>query len=216
MKFEKVDWAPRAWIAALLLGTSLTVSAADAPLDMAKAKQTAETLCVGCHGADGNSPVPTYPKLAGQIPQYLVKQLREFKPDANGKQVRENAIMAGFASMLSDEDMQAIAAHFSAQTLQPAIAKDRELATVGQKLWRGGDASRGVPACAACHGPAGAGLPAQYPRLSGQSQEYTEDQLKKFRSGERANDAQSMMRSIAVKLTDPEIKALADYIAGLR
>lgn len=186
-----------------------------APVDSAKAKQTAEQVCAGCHGADGNSQIPTNPKLAGQQPEYMLKQLQNFKGGPNGPE-RANAIMTGMAAALSDTDMQGLAQYFASQKLQPEAAKSKETIDLGQQIWRAGIASKGVPACAACHGPAGAGLPAQFPRLSGQFADYTEAQLKLFRSGERANDPNRMMRMIAIKMTDPEIKAVSDYAAGLR
>lgn len=186
-----------------------------APVDLAKAKQTAEQICAGCHGADGNSQIAANPKLAGQHPEYIAKQLKNFKGGANGPD-RANPIMTGMAAALSDEDMVGLGQYFSTQTLKPEAAKSKESIVLGQQIWRAGIASKGVPACAACHGPAGAGLPAQFPRLSGQFAEYTDAQLKLFRSGERANDANKMMRMIAIKMTDPEIKAVSDYAAGLR
>jgi len=186
-----------------------------APADLAKAKQTAEQVCAGCHGAGGNSQIPTNPKLAGQQPEYLAKQLKNFKGGANGPD-RANPIMTGMAAALSEEDMAGLAQYFSAQALQPEAAKSKDTINLGQQIWRAGIASKGIPACAACHGPAGAGLPAQFPRLSGQFADYTEAQLKLFRSGERANDPNRMMRMIAIKMTDPEIKAVSDYAAGLR
>jgi cytochrome c553 len=135
----------------------------------------------------------------------------------NGKPaLRDNAIMAGMAAGLSDDDIKNLAAYFSQQKLKPATAKDEKLVAEGQKLWRQGDFSKGVPSCAGCHGPTGAGLPAQYPALAGQYADYTEDQLKKFRVDERANDAEKVMRTIAAKLSDRQIKAVAEYAAGLR
>ena len=124
--------------------------------------------------------------------------------------------MGGMAAPLSDEDMKNVSAWFASQKLAPAAAKDDKQIALGQKLWRQGDFKKGVPACAGCHGPSGAGLPAQYPRLSGQFAEYTEAQLKSFRSEERANDPEKMMRTIAAKLSDVEIKAVSEYAAGLR
>lgn len=184
--------------------------------DLAKAKQTAEQVCAACHGADGNSAIAVNPKLAAQHAAYLEKQLINFKP-ANGKPAeRNNAIMAGMVAALTPEDMKALALYFSQQKLKPEVAKNKATVEFGQKIWRSGDASKGIPACAGCHGPAGAGLPAQYPRLAGQFADYTEAQLKAFRDGVRANDPSSMMRAIAVRMTDPEIKAVSDYIAGLR
>ncbi|MDD3352731.1 c-type cytochrome [Zoogloea sp.] len=208
----------RSLLLSLLLATG-AVQAQDktaAQPDLAKAKLTAEQICGACHGADGNSQIPANPKLAGQHAEYLYKQLRNFKGENGQPAERNNGIMAGMVAGLSDADMKGLAAHFSSQTLKPEVAKNKDSITLGQKLWRAGDVSRGIPACAACHGPAGAGLPAQYPRLAGQFAEYTETQLKSFRAGERANDPNKMMRTIALKMTDPEIKAVADYAAGLR
>ncbi len=198
----------------LLLAGSL--QAQDQAPDLAKAKQTAETICAGCHGADGNSQLAANPKLAGQHEDYLFKQLREFKGWNGAAPVRENAVMGAMVAGLEEADMKALAKHFASSELKPEPAKNIETVDLGQKIWRAGIASKGVPACAACHGPAGAGLPAQYPRISGQFAEYTEAQLKGFRDGVRANDPNRMMRMIAIKMTDPEIKAVADYAAGLR
>jgi len=201
-----------------LLACTQTAFAADAPatkLDLAKAKQTAETVCVACHGADGNSIIPQNPKLAGQVPEYIYKQLHNFKSWDGKPAERSNPVMSGMAAPLEDADMKALAAYFASQQPKPGEAKDRKSVELGQKIWRGGIAAKGVPACAGCHGPAGAGLPAQFPRLAGQHEEYTEAQLKAFRAEERANDPNKMMRTIALKLTDVEMKAVADYIAGL-
>lgn len=204
---------------ALLLAATFNVNAADqapAKADPAKAKPIAESVCVGCHGVDGNSPAAPNPNLAGQHAAYIAKQLSNFKPVGDKPALRDNAIMAGMAAGLSDEDIRNLAAYFSQQKLTPAVAKDEKLIAEGQKLWRMGDFEKGVPACAGCHGPAGAGLPAQYPALAGQYAEYTEDQLKKFRAGERGNDPEKMMRMIAAKLSDQQMKAVAEYAAGLR
>ena len=204
---------------AVLLAASFSAFAneeAHAKVDLAKAKQIAESICVACHGADGNSALATNPNLAGQIPEYLQKQLSNFR-SVNGKPaVRENPIMGGMAAGLAEEDLKSLAVYFSQQKLKPATPADEKLVAEGQKLWRTGDFERGVPACAGCHGVAGAGLPAQYPRLAGQYAEYTETQLKSFRLGERANDAEKVMRSIAGKLSDRQIKAAAEYAASLR
>lgn len=199
----------------LLAAGSLHAEDKAAQPDLAKAKQTAEQVCAGCHGADGNSQIATNPKLAGQHSEYIFKQLKNFKGGANGPD-RANPIMTGMASALSEQDMEGLAQYFGSQKLQPESAKSKDTIEQGQKIWRAGIASKGVPACAACHGPAGAGLPAQFPRLSGQFADYTEAQLKLFRSGERANDPNKMMRLIAIKMTDPEIKAVSDFAAGLR
>lgn len=202
----------------LLLATG-AVQAQDkaaAQPDLAKAKQTAEQVCGACHGTDGNSQIPTNPKLAGQHAEYLNKQLKNFKSEGGKPAERANAIMGGMVAALSEDDMKGLATYFAGQQLKPESAKNKASIELGQKLWRAGDIKRGIPACAACHGPAGAGLPAQYPRLSGQFADYTEAQLKAFRAGERANDPAKMMRTIALKMTDPEIKAVADFAAGLR
>jgi cytochrome c553 len=184
--------------------------------DPAKGGQIVTQVCAACHAADGNSVMPANPKLAGQFPEYLVKQLMNFKP-ADGKPAeRNNAVMMGMASTLTSmDDMRNVAAFFAAQTPKPGAATDKDLVAAGQKLYRGGNMSTGVPACAGCHGPIASGIPAQYPRLSGQYAEYTVSQLMAFRSGERANDPQQMMRTVAARLSDQEIKAVADYIAGL-
>ncbi len=165
--------------------------------------------CVACHGADGNSGTPTFPKLAQQHPQYIVKQLKEFK---SGK--RDNAVMKGFATALSDGDMKNIAAWLASKQAKTGFAKDKDLVGLGEKIYRGGIADRQVAACSGCHSPNGAGIPAQYPRLSGQHADYAVAQLTAFRDGVRKNGA--MMTQVAAKLNDREIKALADYMAGLR
>lgn len=184
--------------------------------DPAKGQAIATQVCVACHAADGNSIAPANPKLAGQFPEYLHKQLVNFKPQGAKKAERENPIMAGMVANLSPEDMKNLAAYYAGQKLKPAAAKDKALAAAGQKLWRGGNAETGVPACAGCHGPDGSGIPAQYPRLSGQYSEYIEAQLKAFQGGLRANDLNGMMRGVAARMTDKEMKAVAEYAAGLR
>ena len=177
--------------------------------DLAKAEATYNAVCVACHGVDGNSAVTANPKLAQQHPEYLIKQLQEYK---SGK--RNNAIMKGFASMLSADDMRGMAYFMTAKTAKPGFAKDKELVALGERIYRGGIADRQVPACAACHSPNGAGMPAQYPRLGGQHAEYTAGQLTSFRDGIRKNNLQ--MTQVAAKMNDREIKAVSDYIAGLR
>ncbi|NQW92699.1 MAG: cytochrome c4 [Polaromonas sp.] len=176
--------------------------------DLAKG-QASFAVCAGCHGADGNSGTPAYPKLAQQHPEYLVKQLQEYK---SGK--RANAIMLGFATALTEEDMKNIAYWVATNKAKPGAATDKDLATLGERIYRGGIQDRQIAACAGCHSPNGAGIPAQYPRVSGQHAEYTAAQLTYFRDGIRKNNLQ--MTQNAAKLNDREIKALADYIAGLR
>jgi cytochrome c553 len=184
--------------------------------DAAKAQQIAGQVCAACHAADGNSVAAANPKIAGQIPEYLHKQLADFKGQGGKKPVRESAIMTPMVANLSEADMKNLAAFYSGQQIKPAAASDRDLATLGQKIWRGGNAASGVPACAGCHGPSGAGMPTQYPRLSGQFAEYIAAQLKLFRDGGRANDPNGMMRGVAARLTEREIRAVAEYAAGLR
>lgn len=184
--------------------------------DAAKGKEIATTVCIACHGADGNSPTSANPKLAGQHAGYLFKQMKNFKAGPDGKSERVNAIMNGMIAPYTEEQMKDLAAYFSSQKQNGGEAKNRETLDLGKKLYRAGDASKGLPACAACHGPAGAGMPAQFPRIAGQFAEYTEKQLKAFRDSTRANDPNKMMRMVTLKMTDAEIKAVSDYVAGLR
>jgi cbb3-type cytochrome c oxidase subunit III len=195
-------------LAASSLALANDAPAAPAKADPAKGAALYGAVCTSCHGADGNSGAPTFPKLAQQHPEYIVKQLIEFK---SGK--RANAIMSGFASALSEDDMRNIAAFVGSKSAKPGFAKDKALATLGEKIYRGGIADRQIPACAGCHSPTGAGIPAQYPRLAGQHADYTVSQLTQFRGGIRLNSLQ--MGQVAAKLNDKEINALADYIAGL-
>lgn len=185
-------------------------------VDTARGKEIASTVCVACHSADGNSVIANNPKLAGQGSGYLYKQLSNFKASEGKPPERLSPIMNGMVAGLSDSDMKSVAAYFAAQSRVSEVAKNRETVEYARQLFRAGDASKGLPACAGCHGPSGAGIPKQYPRLSGQFSEYTEAQLRSFRAAERSNDPNKMMRNIALRMTDPEIKALADYIAGLR
>lgn len=179
--------------------------------DATKAQKIVNDVCAACHAADGNSSNPAYPVLAGQSPEYIAKQLQEFKSGA-----RKNAIMAPNVTKLSADDMLNLAAYFSAQQPKPRQAKDASLIAEGQKIYKGGNAGSGVPACASCHGPTGAGIPTQFPRLGGQHAKYTLSQLKNFRSGDRSNDGGKMMQVITRKMTDQEMKAVAEYINGLR
>lgn len=205
-----------------LIGVSLAVySTAAYPqsisvkLDLARGKAIATQVCISCHGAEGSGATGLAPNLAGQHMDYLYKQLVDYKakPGAQAPK-RNNPIMASFAAVLSEQDMWDVSAYFAALPERLAVAHNKEMAELGQKIWRGGIAEKGVPACAACHGPAGAGIPVQYPRLAGQWQDYTIAQLQAFQQGERANN--DPMQAIAERLSDKEIKALADYIAGLR
>ncbi|MEW6165492.1 MAG: c-type cytochrome [Pseudomonadota bacterium] len=183
--------------------------------DAAKGQPIASAVCGACHGADGNSLSSANPKLAGQHAAYLFKQMKDFKAGGEGQSGRMNPIMNGMIAPYTEEQMKDFAAYFAAQKQTGDTLKNRDTLALGQKLYRAGDASKGLPACAACHGPTGAGLPAQFPRIGGQFAEYTEAQLKAFRLSERANDPNKMMQMVAVKMTDAEIRAVADYIAGL-
>jgi cytochrome c553 len=196
-----------------------------AKTDPTKGKAIVEAVCGACHGADGNSSIAANPKLAGQHAEYLVKQMREFKAAEGATPKRVNAVMNGMIAAYDETQMRDIAAYFASQTQKPETAKNRETIEAGQRIYRAGNNSKGLSACAGCHGPTGAGIPAQFPRIGGQFSEYIEAQLKTFRAGaeatapsdsERANDPNKMMRMVAIKMTDAEIKAVADYIAGLR
>lgn len=195
---------------AAIVATPAFAEEAKAPAgpDLKKGEAVATAVCAACHSVDGSRGSPAYPILQSQHPEYLAKQLKEFKSGA-----RNNAIMKGFASALSEDDMRNVAAFYGSKQAKPGFAKNKELVALGQKIWRGGIADKQVPACASCHGPTGSGLPSQYPRLSGQHADYTEAQLLAYRDGVRKNNAQ--MSTIANKLNDREIKALADYATGL-
>lgn len=206
----------------LLLFAAFTTTAgaagptAPAKADPAKGQQIFSTVCVACHNTDGNSSIPINPKLAGQHPEYLLKQMKNFKGDGGKQPERLNPIMNGMIAAYTEDQMRDMAAFLGEQKLKPEVSKNRDTIEYGRKLYRAGDQAKGLPACAACHGPTGAGMPAQYPRIAGQFTDYTELQLKSFRAGERANDTNKMMRMVALKMTDAEIKAVADYVAGLR
>lgn len=191
---------------ALLGSATAALAAGDATAGKAKS-----ATCAACHGPDGNSTIAQYPKLSGQSADYLVKQLQEFKSGA-----RANPIMLGMVAPLSAQDMEDLAAYFASQPVTRAAA-DPALAPQGEALFRGGNLSSGIAACSACHGANGAGNPAaKFPALAAQHAEYLEVQLKAFRAMERSNDAGQMMRAIAAKMSDPEIKAVASYIQGLQ
>ncbi len=184
-------------------------AAAPAKPDLAKGQAAATAVCAACHTSDGSRGSPANPILQGQHPEYLTKQLVEFK---SGK--RDNAIMKGMASTLSDADMVNVSAFYASKQAKPGFAKSKDLVALGEKIYRGGIAERSVPACSGCHSPSGAGIPSQYPRMAGQHADYTEAQLLAFRSGVRKNSAQ--MTGVVAKMNDREIKAVSDYIAGLR
>ncbi|CAH2790297.1 MAG: Cytochrome c4 [uncultured Caballeronia sp.] len=204
-----------------LVGWTVTAQAADAGTpgtpakpDVTRGQAIATQVCASCHGADGNSAGDAFPKLAGQHAEYLVKQLKDYKTQPGAKEpARKNPIMSGIAGALNDQDMVNVAAYFETQKAKPGYARDKATVPVGQKIYRGGIADRGVPACAACHGATGMGVPVQYPRLSGQWANYTAAQLTAFAQSTRNNS--EPMHTIALRLNEAEVKAVADYIAGL-
>jgi cytochrome c553 len=204
----------RAW------GAVATLVIASAALAQDKSQSSAAPIaaqvCAACHAADGNSVAAANPKIAGQVAEYLQKQLRDFRAQDGKKPLRESPVMNGMVANLSDQDMKGLAAFYAGQAQKPAAAADKDLAALGQKLWRGGDSQHGIPACAGCHGPAGAGIPAQFPRLSGQFAEYVVAQLTAFREGKRNNDQNGVMRGVAAHMNDGQIRAVAEYAAGLR
>jgi len=179
----------------------------------AAAGKTKSAACGGCHGMDGNSPIPAYPKLAGQNEAYIVKQIKDYKANSD----RQNAIMLGMAAALSDEDAADIGAYFQAQSVRDAAVFEADKIAAGRELYKGGDMQKGIPACQACHGPTGAGTAGiGYPSLGGQYVEYTLAQLKAFKDGSRKNDDKMLMRSIVDKMSDEDMTAVANYIASLK
>lgn len=183
----------------------------------AEAGKNKSIACAACHGNDGNSAIDMNPKLAGQHESYLVKQLMDFKTasQTGGAEGRNNAVMNGMAAPLSEQDMKDIAAYFASQEATPGETPE-DVIEMGQKLYRGGDEERGITACIACHGPRGNGMGlANFPDISGQHATYIKSQLEQFRSGQRANDPNGMMRDIAMRLTDKDIDILAKYLGGL-
>jgi len=206
------------WLMALVAGTLVSSAVAQGlpKAERSQAQQLANQVCAACHAADGNSVQPANPVLAGQHAEYTLKQLANFKPQDGKPAERPHAVMAGMVAGLSTEDMSSLAAFFEMQKPAPRAARDPGLVKLGQAIYRGGILSKNVAACTACHGPNGAGVPAQFPRLAGQFADYTSAQLRAFRAGERANDPNRMMRAVAEKLSDREIAAVAEYISGLR
>jgi cytochrome c553 len=207
------------WLVALAAGAlaaSALLTQGVSAADLAKAQQIATRVCAVCHGTDGNSTLATNPVLAGQHADYTLKQLTNFSSRDGKPAERPNAVMSGMVATLSTDDVRDLAAYFQAQMPAPRLARDAGLVRLGQAIYRGGILSKNVAACSACHGPNGAGVPSQFPRLAGQFADYTAVQLRAFRSGERANDPNRMMRAVADKLSDREITAVAEYISGLR
>lgn len=197
--------------AALVAGSAFAAGPTNkaTPPDLAKGEATFSQVCAACHGEDGNSSSPANPKLAQQHPEYLIKQLQDYK---SGK--RANAIMTGLASTLSDDDMRNISYWLASKPITPGFASDKEIVALGERIYRGGVAERKIAACASCHSPNGAGMPSQYPRLAGQHADYTALQLTQYRDGIRKNNLQ--MSQVAANMNDRDIKAVSDYIAGLR
>jgi cytochrome c553 len=200
------------FVAALGLFVALAWSGNAAAAGNKEAGQAKSSTCMACHGMDGNSANPEWPSLAGQHSSYIVKQLKHFKATD-----RNNPLMMPMAMILSDQDMEDLAAYFQAQTPRPTGETEPSKLKLGEKLYRGGNAARGVPACAGCHGPAGAGIAgATYPRIGGQHATYAALQLRAYKSGTRATDPNTMMRSVASRLSEEEIDAVASYLQGLR
>jgi len=206
----------------ILVGSALAADAAHAPpaaakADPAKGGSLYDTgdnarglpACASCHGAGGNSTINTNPRLAGQVDTYIHKQLVDFTTPN-----RNQPVMTTYAKMLSEDEKKNIAAYLATQQPKQGAARNKDTLELGRKIYRGGIADRGVAACASCHGATGSGIPAQYPRLAGQHQDYTVAQLQAFKAGGRNNSPQ--MSTLAKRLSDDEMKAVADYIAGLK
>ena len=221
----------RGWLLAAVAGSALALAAnqgiaqsgAPAKPDLARAQQIAGQVCAACHGAEGISAASANPHLAAQHAEYTTLQLQHFKQG-----LRKNPVMMAMAAALTDEDTKALGLYFSDKKPKPGAAKDKALAEIGQKIYRGGNAKSGVPACAACHSPTGAGIPAQYPRLSGQFADYTYAQLQGFVRGDRGGEMKTadgklvedvrgkVMTTVASKMSEREMRAVAEYISGLR
>ncbi|MDX3775515.1 c-type cytochrome [Chromatiaceae bacterium AAb-1] len=198
----------------LLFGVTGAAYAFDGDAEAGKAKSA---VCAACHGPDGNSPIDMYPKIGGQHPTYLYKQLKEYKlgMESGGTAGRSNAVMFGMIATLSDQDMKDLAAYFGSQKMTAGTTPE-EVIERGQQLYRGGDAERGIAACIACHGPRGSGSSlAMFPRIAFQHEAYLKTTLEEFRNGQRANDPNGMMQDIARKLTNEDIEVLSKYLGGL-
>jgi cytochrome c553 len=206
---EKTGLTMSKWLVSVSIAMMLAAGGVQAAGDV-EAGKAKSAVCMACHGPDGNSPNPIWPKLAGQHPSYIKKQLHDFKGGA-----RTDPLMAPMAAPLSEGEMDDLAAYFSSQTQTVGVAAADKVA-LGEKIFRAGNVTTGVAACMGCHGPSGMGVPeANYPRISGQHGAYLEKSLKDFRAGTRSNDANKMMQDIAGKMTDEEIAAVASYIQGL-
>jgi len=218
MKFAA--W-PRLMIGVAVVGTLGAATGAHAQMkpapkvDPVRGQKIASQICAACHGVDGDSTAPANPRLAQQHSEYLYKQLLDYTVrQGQQRPARENAIMNGFASQLSDDDKRNVSAWFASQTAQPSTARNKQTLDLGQRIWRAGLPEKSLPACAGCHNPAGLGIPIQYPRLAAQHADYVEATLKDFRQGTRRNNPP--MQEIAAKLSDAEIRAVADFVQGLR
>ena len=181
-----------------------------------KGQQIASQVCAVCHNADGNSTIPANPILAVQHAEYITKQLINYKARDNMPAERNSPVMAAMVAPLSPDDMKNLGAYYTSQNPKPGVAKDKKLAEQGEKIYRGGNIESGVPACAGCHSPNGVGIPPFYPRLAGQHAEYTVAQLRAFRTEQRANDVNSVMRGVVTRMSEKEIQAVAEFISGLR
>ena len=200
--------AKLAFVFASLMMLNTAAIAGDAAAGKNKA-----AACGGCHGMDGNSFVPTFPKLAGQNEAYIVNQLKAFKAN----DTRKNDIMLGMAAGLSEQDMADIGAYFQGQRVSAAAPFDAAKAAAGLELYKGGDLQKGIPACQSCHGPTGAGMAGiGYPQIGGQYVDYTLAQLKAFKEGSRSNDDKRIMRDIVAQLSDEQLEALANYAASIK
>lgn len=194
-----------------LVYAGASAAAAPAPVpkpDLARGQQIATTVCAACHGTDGAGNAPANPHLAGQGGDYIAAQLAAFKSGA-----RPSPVMQGMAAGLTPEDMRAVGAYYQAQKPVQGVARDKALAERGKRIWRSGIKSIGLPACAGCHGAAGGGIPVQYPRLAGQHAELSLGWLQAYANGSRPH---AVMGPVAAKLSEPDMKALSEYIAGLR
>ena len=188
-----------------LAGAAGNVMAANVAAGKAKS-----AVCAGCHGVDGNSAVPTFPKLAGQDARYLAKQLADFKSGA-----RKDPSMLGMVAGLTQKDMENLGAYYASQKAGPGVASgDAATLKKAERLYRGGDAKSGISACMSCHGPSGHGIPPRFPAVSGQHATYAQKQLLDFKNGTRSNDSDTMTR-IAFRMSEAEIKAVSEYMAGL-
>lgn len=208
----------RAAVATALVGLTLPLAVvaqdkSNRP-DLKRGQEIAQSICAACHGADGNSTIAANPKLSGQDAVYLLKQLNDYARPASDKGARVNSIMTGIVGGISEAERLHVTAYYAGQKHKPGASRSPDTLELGQRVYRAGIPERGVPACSGCHSPSGAGIPVQYPRLAGQHAEYTVAQLKAFHDGTRRNNGP--MSQIAGRLTEAEMRAVADYAAGLR